>query len=498
MVSPGEAPPTVRRRWTLALTGTAFFMVVLDALAVTTALPAIHRDLGASLPELQWTLSAYMLAWAAAITTAAACGDRFGRRRVFALGLCIFALASASCALATSVGGLIAARAAQGAGAGVIMPLSLTILTTSFPPERRGTMIGLWGAIAGIAAMAGPIVGGALTQGLSWQWIFWVNVPIGVVAAALVRLRLTETLGPPTRIDPLAIVLVSTGAAGVVLGLVRAAERGWTDLTTGAILLVSLALIAGFIAWEQRVQDPMMPPRLFHSVSFSAANATNFFMTAAQYAAAFFIVQYFQVVLGETPLATGIRLLPWVAPPLVINPLVGMLSDRFGPRALLTGGMLLQALGFIAFATVAAPGVAYWLLALSLVVAAVGGCTVVTVAPAAALSAIPPADIGKGSAVNSMFQRFGSSFGVAVSTASFAVSGSLTSAATFSAGFRPAMTVAAGLALVGAFTARGVARKRSSAPKRASNHEALAPAEADSVTGQLAAEPLEGGEAGCT
>ena len=213
--------------WVVALTSVAFFMVSLDILVVVTALPAIHRDLGASLTTLQWTVTAFVLAYAASITTAAALGDRYGRRRLFALGLLVFAAASAACALSPSSAVLIGARVVQGIGAGVIMPLSLTILTSTFPPERRGAIVGIWGAIGGIAVALGSLVGGAITQGLNWHWIFWVNVPIGVICAALVLMLFTESFGPPTRLDPLAVGLVSGGAVGIVLGLVRASELGW-------------------------------------------------------------------------------------------------------------------------------------------------------------------------------------------------------------------------------------------------------------------------------
>ena len=203
-------------RWTLGLTSIAFFMVALDALVVITALPAIHRDLGASLATLQWTVNAYTLAYAAGITTAAALGDRVGRRRVFVVGLALFAVASAACALAPTAELLIAARTVQGIGAAIIMPLSLTILTTAFPPQRRGAIIGIYGGIAGLAVASGPLIGGAVTQGLDWHWIFWVNVPIGLIAAALSVLRLDESRGPATRLDLPAVGLISGGSAGLV------------------------------------------------------------------------------------------------------------------------------------------------------------------------------------------------------------------------------------------------------------------------------------------
>jgi EmrB/QacA subfamily drug resistance transporter len=351
---------------------------------------------------------------------------------------------------------LIAARVVQGLGAGVIMPLSLTILTTAFPPERRGAMVGIWGCIAGVAVVAGPLMGGAMTQGLSWHWIFWVNVPIGVVAACLALLRLPESVGSPSRLDPLAVLLVSGGAIGIVLGLVRATELGWTSLETVVPLTLGGLLMAGFIAWERQADQPMMPIQLFHNATFSAANATSFFMSGAQYAAAFLVAQYFQLVLGNAPFDAGVRLLPWTMTPLVVAPLAGALSDRIGRRPLLVWGMLLQGVGFGWFALLGGLSVGYWVSILPLVIAGVGVSMVLPVAPAAVLSAVARADTGKGSAVNSMLQRFGGAFGVAVAAAVFAANGSLDTPLAIVAGIRPALLAVAGLSAMGAISALAV------------------------------------------
>src|SRR5437588_3344655 len=227
-----------RPAWTLPLTAIAFFMVALDALVVVTALPAIQRDLHASLSTLEWTVNAFTLAFAAGIITAAALGDRLGRRRIFTLGLTLFTIASAACAIAPTAGLLIAARAVQGLGAAMVMPLSLTLLASVFPPERRGTIIGIWGGIGGLAVASGPLVGGAITQGLDWHWIFWVNVPIGVVATVLARYQLAESRGPATRLDLPAATLVSGGAVAIVWGLIRSADVCWRSPQVVASLSV--------------------------------------------------------------------------------------------------------------------------------------------------------------------------------------------------------------------------------------------------------------------
>jgi EmrB/QacA subfamily drug resistance transporter len=448
------------RGWALALTPVAFFMVTLDALVVITALPSIHRDLGASLSTLEWTVNAYTLAYAAGIITAAALGDRFGRRRLFAAGLAVFSVASAACALAPSAELLIAFRVLQGIGAAIVMPLSLTILTSAFPPERRGAIIGLWGGIAGLGVAAGPLIGGAISQGLDWHWIFWVNVPIGLVAAVLSLMRLTESYGPATRLDLPAAGLVSGGAIGIVWGLVRASDVGWGSAETLAALGIGVLLLVGFVAWERRAEQPMLPLRLFRSRTFAAANATGFLMTAALTAAAFLASQYFQFALGFSPLDTGVRFLPWTGTPILVAPLAGLLSDRIGPRPVMVTGMLLQGVGLAWMALVANTGVGYGQLVLPLVVGGIGISMAIAATPTAVMSAVAPRDMGKASGANSTFQRFGSVFGVAVTTAAFAANGHIGTPASFTAGFRPALALAAGFSVLGAVSALAVVTRR--------------------------------------
>ena len=448
------------RGWALALTPVAFFMVTLDALVVITALPSIHRDLGASLSTLEWTVNAYTLAYAAGIITAAALGDRFGRRRLFAAGLAVFSVASAACALAPSAELLIAFRVLQGIGAAIVMPLSLTILTSAFPPERRGAIIGLWGGIAGLGVAAGPLISGAISQGLDWHWIFWVNVPIGLAAAVLSVMRLTESYGPATRLDLPAAGLVSGGAIGIVWGLVRASDVGWGSAETLAALGIGVLLLVGFVAWERRAEQPMLPLQLFRSRTFAAANATGFLMTAALTAAAFLASQYFQFALGFSPLDTGVRFLPWTGTPILVAPLAGLLSDRIGPRPVMVTGMLLQGVGLAWMALVANTGVGYGQLVLPLVVGGIGISMAIAATPTAVMSAVAPRDMGKASGANSTFQRFGSVFGVAVTTAVFAANGHLGTPASFTAGFRPALALAAGFSVLGAVSALAVVTRR--------------------------------------
>ena len=447
-------------RWTLTLTSLAFFMVALDALVVTTALPAIQRELRVGVATLEWTVNAYSLTYAAGIVTAAALGDLLGRRRVFVAGLALFTAASAACALAPSAGLLLAARAVQGVGAAAVTPLSLTILTSAFPPARRGAVVGVWGAIGGLAVAGGPVIGGAVTQGLDWHWIFWVNVPIGLVAMLASRLRLSETRGAGARLDLPGLALVTTASVSLVWALVRSGAAGWGSAEVLATLTGGSALLAAFTAWERRAEAPMLPPRLFADRTFAAANATAFLMVAAIMAAAFLVAQYFQLVLADSPLETGVRLLPWTATPILVAPAAGALSDRIGPRPLMASGLLLQAAGLAWFAHVATGGAGYGALAVPLVVAGVGISMALPTTPAAALGAVAPADTGMASGTNSTLQRFGGVFGVAIAAAVFAAHGRLGTPAGFDAGFRPALAVAAALSLLGAATALAVRGRR--------------------------------------
>jgi EmrB/QacA subfamily drug resistance transporter len=424
---------------------------------VVTALPSMQRDLHAGVATLEWTVNAYTLAFAAGIVTAAALGDRYGRRRVFTAGLVLFTLASAACALAPTSSLLIGARGMQGLGAAVVTPLALTILATAFPPERRGTVVGIFGGITGLAVAAGPLIGGAVTQGLDWHWIFWVNVPIGVVTAVLACARLGESHGPATRLDPLGALLVTAGSVALAWGLVRANDAGWHSAETLATLCAGALLLAGFVAWERRAAAPMLPLRLFRSRAFAAANATGFLMFGAIFSAAFLMSQYVQFALGYSPLATGLRFLPWTATPIIVAPLAGAVSDRIGRRPLMVAGLLLQAVGLLWIASQASTTTGYGSLVLPLVLAGIGISMAIPTTPTAVLAAVSPADVGRASGVQNTLSRFGSVFAVALASAVFAGNGHLGTPASFTAGFRPALAVVALLSAAGGLVALAVA-----------------------------------------
>lgn len=453
-----QRPDVPRRLLTLLLPSVAYFMVTLDALVVVTALPSIHRDLGGSIGTLQWTVNAYNMAFGAGIITAAALGDRLGRRRVYVFGLALFTAASAACALAPDAAVLVTCRAVQGLGAAIVMPLGLTLLTSAFPVERRGAVVGIWGGIAGLGVASGPLIGGGITQGLSWHWVFWVNVPVGVLAVIGSRLLLSESRGPRSRLDIRALVLVSGGVAALTWGLVQAAEQGWGNTQSVVALIVGAVLIGGFLWWETRAPEPMIPLGLFRTITFSAAVATQFLLSAAIFSAAFLTSQFFQFGLGNTPFATGLRILPWTAAPLLIAPIAGALFDKVGARPLIVPGLLMQGLGFAWIALLARTSSGYGGYVLPFIIAGTGIAMALPCVSAAGLNAVAPASLGKAAGVLNTLQQFGAVFGIAIVTAVFNSKGSLASPAAVTAGFRPAVAVSAGLSVLGAITALAVRR----------------------------------------
>ncbi len=444
---------TTKQRWVLILCSVASLMVALDVTVVATALSTIRRDLGASINELEWTVNAYTLSFAVLLITGSALGDRLGRRRLFAAGLALFSAASAACALSPNIGLLIAARAVQGAGAALIAPLSLALLGTAFPPARRGWALGIYSGITGIAVLAGPVVGGAVTQGLAWQWIFWLNVPIGLVAIPFVLRRLEESRGPRVRLDIPGLALVTGAAFGIVWGLMRGNAAGWGSLEVIGTLAAGVALAIAFVAVELRRQAPMLPMRLFSSRSFSAGNAATFLLSCALFGAVFFMAQFQQVSLGQGPLDTGLRLLAWTGTVFIVAPIAGTLADRIGNRPLVVLGLTLQAIGFAWIALIAKPGLPYWEMIAPMIAAGAGVSMAIPGAQNAVLGAVGAADLGKASGASTMMRQLGGVFGLAIAAAIFSGAGSYASPAAFSNGFVPAMAVTATLSLAGALTA---------------------------------------------
>ncbi len=445
-----NAHEKARHIWVLILASLASFMVSLDATVVATALTTIHRDLGVSIANLEWTVNAYTLSFAVLLIPAAALGDRFGRRRMFVSGLLLFVGASAACALAHDIGWLIAARTIQGCGAALVAPLALTLLSAAFPLQQRAQAMGIFGSISGLALIAGPVVGGIIAQGLAWQWIFWLNVPIGLLVVTLVLSRIQESFGPRTSLDLGGLLSISGASLGLVWGLVRGNSAGWGSFEVKASLVAGGLLAIVFVAWELRAHAPMVPMPFFRSRAFSAGNAATFLQATSLIGVVFFLSQFFQVAQGNGPLGAGLRLLPLTATLFVVAPLAGALVNRIGEQVLVATGLLLQAIGIAWIGLVAAPGLPYVELIAPLIITGCGASLSLPATQNAVINAVRAVDIGKASGAFSMFRQLGGAFGVAILAAVFAATGSLGTARAFSSGFASALFVAAALSLLGA------------------------------------------------
>jgi EmrB/QacA subfamily drug resistance transporter len=441
--------------WTFVVTSVAVFMVSLDNLVVTTALPVIKHDLGASLSGLEWTVNAYTLTFAVLLLTGAALGDRFGRKRMFLVGLTIFTAGSAFAALAPSIEALIMARALQGVGGAIVTPLTLTILSAAVPPARRGLALGIWSGTAGLAVALGPVIGGAVVDGFSWQWIFWLNVPIGIALLPVAFFRLSETRGPNRSLDLPGLTLISTGLFGLVWGLVRGNAHGWTSAGVLVPMVAGAALVIAFVAWELRSQAPMVPMRFFRRRAFSAANLTSLFMSFGMFGSIFLLAQFFQIVQGYSPLQAGLRTLPWTAMPILVAPIAGILSDRIGSRPLLIAGMALMSGALAWLAVVSSVTVAYGDLVPAFVMAGVGMSLYFAPVANLVLSAVRREEEGKASGVNNTVREVGGVFGVAVLASVFSAVGGYLTPASFVDGLIAALWV--GAAAVGLATFAAIA-----------------------------------------
>jgi EmrB/QacA subfamily drug resistance transporter len=448
--------------WTLAITATALFMVSLDNLVVTTALPVIRRDLHATISQLEWTVNAYTLTFAVLLMTGAALGDRFGRRRMFVIGLLLFTGASALAALSTSANALDLARALQGVGGAIVTPLTLTILSAGVRPEQRGLALGIWGGIGGLAIAIGPLVGGAIVNGVSWHWIFWLNVPIGLALAPLAARRLDESYGPDAGLDLPGVALVSLGLLGIVWGLVRGNDHGWTSAGIVTPIVVGALLVAAFVVWELRTEQPMLPMDFFRDRVFALTNVSSFLMFFGMFGSIFLLAQFFQTVQHYSPLQSGLRILPWTAMPIFIAPIAGALSDRIGGQRLMTVGLTLQAAGLFWIAGVQSATVSYAALVGPFILSGAGMALFFAPVANVVLSAVRPEHEGKASGANNAIRELGGVFGVAVLAAVFSRVGGYQSGAAFAHGTTTAVWVGASVVLAGAVAAALIPRRRRS------------------------------------
>ena len=450
--------------WAILVTGVAQFMAALDNLVVTTALPVIRRSLGTGLAGLEWTVNAFTLSFAVLLLTGAALGDRFGRRRMFVVGLALFTVSSAAAALAPNIDALVAARALQGAGGALIVPLSLTLLSAGVPAARRNVALGIWGALGGLAVAVGPLIGGAVVQGLSWQWIFWINVPIGIALVPLARFRLAESFGDRRPLDVAGVVLASAGLFGVVFGLVRGGALGWGSDEVHAGFAAGVAALAGFFMTEHRSAHPMLPLRLFRLRGFSVVNGVSVFMSFGMFGSIFFLAQFLQTVQHYSPLSAGIRTLPWTAMPVVVAPVAGLLVERLGGRALIATGLALQAVGLGWIAVVLTPTTPYTDFIPAFVLSGVGMSLFFVPVASVVLGAVPRVAEGVASGTNNALRELGGVLGISVLGAVFVSFGSYASGASYVTGLMPALRVGIGVVAAGALLAHLLPGRRQTDP----------------------------------
>jgi EmrB/QacA subfamily drug resistance transporter len=442
-----------RTMWTFAITSVAVFMATLDNLVVTTALPVIRKDLHATVESLEWTVNAYTLTFAVLLLTGAALGDRFGRRRMLAVGLGIFTISSAAAALAPTANALIAARAAQGVGGAIITPLTLTILSAGVPANRRGAFIGAWSGIAGLAVAFGPLVGGAVVSGISWHWIFWLNVPIGIALIPLALTRLQETHGPAGKLDLPGLGLASVGLTGIVWGLVRGHGQGWLSPEIIVALAAGAVVFALFVLWELHTKEPMLPMRFFRNRVFALANVASLLMFFGMFGSIFLLSQFFQTVQGYSPLGSGLRILPWTIMPMFVAPIAGALSDKIGGARLMGIGLTLQAAGLGSLAAISTPTTPYWELVAPFMVSGIGMAMFWAPVANVVLAAVRPEEEGQASGAQNAIRELGGVFGVAVLASVWSHYGSYSTGQAFVDGMLPALWIGAAVVLLGAVAA---------------------------------------------
>jgi EmrB/QacA subfamily drug resistance transporter len=453
------------RRWVIVLTALGSLMAALDTLVVATAIPTIRTDLGATLPELEWTVNAYNLSLAVLLVPAAVIGDRLGRARCYAVGLGVFALASVGCALAPTADALVVMRAVQGAGAALLMTLGLALLTSAFPAERRGQAVGLYSAVTGIAVASGPLVGGLVIEGLDWQWIFWINVPIGLLAVPLVLRFVPETRVPDSTLDVPGVALLAGGCFAVVWAMVRSATVGWDAPEVVGALVGGVVLLGVLVVWERRARYPLIPGSLLARRGFTAGNVAAFLTLASLFSAVFFYGQVLQFVFGDSPLEAGVRLMAWTGTFILVAPAAGAFADRVGERPLLAVGLTIQAGAMLWIAGVVDTGSGYLDVLGPFVIGGAGVSLAVPCGQSAVVAAVDDRDVGTAAGVNATMRELGGVFGIALTVAVFGAYGGYGSAQEFVDGFGPAMAAAAALSAAGAAAGLAVpARRRAAVP----------------------------------
>jgi len=454
-----DAVESSRQRWVLALTSAASFMTALDAMVVAAALPSLRADLHAPVESLQWTVSAYNLCFAVCLMTGSALGERLGRRRVLAAGLLAFVAGSIGCALSGTLGWLVAWRAVQGVASALIAPVAMAILGSTFAGPQRARALGLFGSITGLALIAGPALGGAVTQGLSWPWVFWINVPVGLVLAVLVRRRIVEGRGASAPIDMKGALLLALAALGVAWALLRGQAVGWRSLEAAGSAAAGAVFLAGFVVHCRRVRAPMVAPRLFAGGSLTWALAASATLYAPLYGALFMLPQLMQSQ-GGNAFESALKLLPWTATLFLVAPLAGSLAGRFGERPVAITGLVLQAIGLGLLAMWASQGASFAVLVPAMILAGVGTSAVMPALQSAAMSSVAPPDIGQASGVFNTVRFFAGFCGIALATETFVRFAGAEDSRSSTVGFGAALGLLAGLSVLGVFFASRIAQRR--------------------------------------
>ncbi|HET9094926.1 MAG TPA: DHA2 family efflux MFS transporter permease subunit [Solirubrobacteraceae bacterium] len=452
-MSPTEADASRHRIWTLLIVSVGLFMVVLDNLIVSVALPSIRRDLGASIQSLEWTVNAYVLAYAVLLLTGAALGDRFGRKRLFLIGVALFTAASAGSALSPDTGVLIATRALQGIGAAIVTPLTLTLLADEFTEASRGIALGVWSGITGVAVALGPLVGGAVISLSSWHWIFWINVPVGLILLPTAARRLRESRGIARGLDLPGLALGSSGLFGVIFGLIRAQTIGWASVEVILSLVAGATLLAAFVAQELRTPEPMLPMSFFTHRGFAVTNVVSLSMYFGMFGSIFFLSQYLQNVLGNTPVHAGLKLLVWTGSIMVVSPGAGILAERYGSRRFMVGGLSLQAIALAWLASEAGIHQSYSSMILPFIMGGAGMALVFAPSASAVLASVRDDQAGQASGATNAVRELGGVLGIAVLATVFSAHGSYLSAHAFVAGLRPTLWVGVAVLAAGALVA---------------------------------------------
>ncbi len=448
-----------RKWWTLAAVSFGLFMIMLDNTVVNVALPAIQEDLGADLSQLQWIVTGYALTFAALMLIGGKLADAYGRRLIFVVGIVVFTGASLWCGLADSGEMLIAARVVQGAGAALMNPATLSIIAATFPPRQRGMAIGIWAGVSALALAIGPLVGGLLTEHLSWHWIFFVNVPVGVIAIVASYLLITESKDDTHEsLDLPGLATSALGLFALTYGLIEANEHGWTSALILGSFAVAVVSLTSFVVIEKRRRSPMLDLSLFRSGTYTGANVAMLLVALAMFGVFFFVSLYMQNVLGYSAVEAGAAFLPMTILIILVAPIAGKTSDKYGSRWLMTGGMVLLGIQLLYFSQLGTDA-DFWNLLPGFVAGGLGMALAMTPTAAAATRAVPVHKSGVGAAVLNAMRQVGGSIGVALMGAIVAAQASgKPGIEGFMAGFERALFVAALIAFAGSIVAFALVR----------------------------------------